>query len=94
MSKKLRKTVAAQLIGKPPILTLEDLRAEINSVYGIRSCKIKTEIGQAKVSIKYSWWTNLWFGLKKKTRKRVVDLVYNRIPIGVGFSMGSKVIKL
>jgi len=65
-----------------PILTLDDLRTAFTSVCGITSCAIKNEIGQATVTIRYSWWTHLWFGLRKKAAKRAADYIHNRIPIG------------
>ena len=71
------------------ILTLNDLRDAVTSVCGIRSCTIQEEIGQANVSVKYSWWTYLWFGLKKKAAKRATDFICDKIPIGTCVSIGA-----
>jgi len=91
MISRTQNLMLPPVVSMDPILTLNDLRTAITSVRGIRSCSIETEIGQAKVAVRYSWWTYLWFGLKKKAAKRVADYIYDRIPFGVGFSMGAKV---
>jgi hypothetical protein len=60
------------------------------SLRGVKSARIEVpKPGKVLVTIRYKFWTYLWFGLNKKASKRVKDFINENRPFNVSMSMRS-----